>query len=82
MLGWIRGWLARRAADRAALLAEARALLDDGGRTSALLALDARAAASAGDRRALRRINALRVALAELAPRPPRPDTATRMHYR
>ena len=82
MPGWMKSWLARRAADRAALLAEARALLDDGGRVAALLALDARAATSAGDRRALRRINALRVTVAELAPRPSRPDTATRMHYR
>lgn len=82
MLKWMNSWLARRAADRATLLAEARALLDDGGRTSALLALDARAAASVGDHRTLQRINALRAAVAELAPRPSRPDTATRMHYR
>lgn len=81
-MGWIGHWLARRAADRAALLAEAQALLENGDRSAALLALDARAAASVGDPPTLRRINALRAVLSEIAPRPSRPDTATRMHYR
>jgi len=63
-------------------LAQAQALLDEGGRPGAVLALDAMAAASTGDRPALRRIGDLRLILNEIAPRTDRSDTATRMHYR
>ncbi len=81
-MSWIRRWLEARAADRANLLAEAHDLLAEGGRTGAIAALDAQAAASVGDPKALRRVNALRLVLSDISPRPARSDTATRMHYR
>lgn len=80
-MGWIERWGERRAAEQAALRAEAAALLAEG-RMAALLALDARAAALAGDGKALRRLNRLRLVVNDLAPRPRKPDTATRMLYR
>lgn len=84
VVDWIAG-LRRRAKARAdekrALRAEAEALLAGSTRIAALLELDARAAV-AEDVSARRRIEALRMFVYDLAPRPPRSDTATRMLYR
>lgn len=80
-LAWFEARSRKRNAERAMLQQEAEALLAEGGRMSAMLRLDALAAA-ARDATERRRVEAVRAIVNALAPRPPRPDTATRMHYR
>lgn len=81
-LAWFRDRRRRLAAKREALRNEAQELLAGGSRMAAMLDLDARMSAAADDPAERRRLEAVRAIVNELAPREPRADTATRMHYR